>query len=58
MLLHTYQWQHFTNSNLSNKQAEGWIGKAKGLWEQPWKNSGSLDDFRIEDQNFAGFQHF
>ena len=32
--------------------------KAKGLWEWPSKVSMPLDYFRIQDQNFAGFQHF
>ena len=33
----------------------GWISKAKCLWKWPWKNSGPLDHFRIEDKNFEGF---
>ena len=37
---------------------EGWISKAKGLWEWLLKVSRPLDYFRIEDKNFAGFQHF
>ena len=34
---------------------DGWMSKAKGPWKWPWKNSGPLDHFRIEDQNFEGF---
>ena len=37
---------------------DGWKSKVKGLWKWKWKwnwkNSGPLDHFRIEDQNFEG----
>ena len=33
---------------------EGWISKAKWLWECPLKVSGPFDHFRIEGQNFTG----